>query len=316
MTAPVRPIALTIGVFDGLHRGHQAVIAATVEASRRRAGAAWVATFDPHPDTVVRGSAPRPCITPPDERAGLLHGMGVDRVEIVRFDREIQSLTPEGFLDRVLGPGAPLAALVVGADFRMGRERVGDRAYLESLGRSRGFEVREVPLVKGDDAKLSSTVLRQEIVAGRVERAAAIMGRPYALEGRIGSGAGRGTGLGYPTANLEIHPSKLLHAPGIYLSHNDLGGGEKWPGITYVGSASTFGPGPMRVEVHLLDFSGSLRGKVVKTMLISQLRADQVFSSAAELVRAMEQDLARARAYWAGAKLADQPSRPEHKIRS
>ena len=309
MTGPVRPIALTIGVFDGLHRGHRAVVAATVEAARERSGAAWVATFDPHPDTVVRGSAQRPWITPPDERAGLLHSMSVDRVEIVRFDREIQSLTPEGFLDRVLGPGAPLAVLVVGPDFRMGRERVGDRAYLESLGQSRAFEVREVPFVKGGDAKLSSTALRQEIVAGRVERAAAIMGRPYALEGRIGSGAGRGTGLGYPTANLEIHPSKLLPAPGIYISHNYLGGDEKRPGITYVGSASTFGPGPMRVEVHLLDFSGSLRGKVLKTMLISQLRADEVFSSAAELVQAMEQDLARARAYWASANLADHPSR-------
>jgi len=310
MTAPIRPIALTIGVFDGLHRGHHAVIAATVEAARGRAGAAWVATFDPHPETVVRGSAPRPCITPPDERAGLLHRMGIDRVEIVRFDREIQALTPEGFLDRVLGPGAPLAVLVVGADFRMGRDRVGDRAYLESLGRSRGFEVLEVPLLKGDGAKLSSTALRQEIVAGHVEHASEIMGRPYALEGRIGSGAGRGTGLGYPTANLEIHPAKLLPAPGIYLSYNDLGGGEKLPGITYVGSASTFGPGPVRVEVHLLDFSGSLRGRHLKTMLISQLRADEVFSSPAELVRAMEHDLARARAYWAGAQPADRASRP------
>jgi riboflavin kinase/FMN adenylyltransferase len=298
MTASTRPIALTIGVFDGLHRGHQAVIAATVEAAHRRAGAAWVATFDPHPDTVVRGSAPRPWITPPDERAGLLHRMGVDRVEIVRFDREVQSLAPEGFLDRVLGPGAPLEVLVVGADFRMGRERVGDRAYLESLGRSRAFEVQEVPLLAGDGAKLSSTALRQEIVVGHVESASAMMGRPYALEGRIGSGAGRGTGLGYPTANLEIHPAKLLPAPGIYLSHNDLGGGEQWHGITYVGSASTFGPGPIRVEVHLIDFSGSLRGKGLKTMLISQLRADEVFSSAAELVKAMEQDLARARAYF------------------
>jgi len=309
VTVATRPIALTIGVFDGLHRGHQSVIAETVRAARERAGAAWVATFDPHPETVVRGSAPRPWITPPGERASLLHGMGVDRVEIVRFDHEVQALAPDEFLDRVLGPGAPLTALVLGADFRMGRDRVGDCAYLKTLGRTRGFEVREVPLIRGEGAKLSSTALRQEIVAGRVDRASEILGRPYAMEGRIGSGAGRGTGLGYPTANLEIHPEKLLPAPGIYLSHNDLGGGERWPGITYVGSASTFGPGPIRVEVHLLDFSGSLRGRDLKTMLISQLRADEVFSSAEELVKAMERDLARARAYWAGAKTADPTSR-------
>jgi riboflavin kinase / FMN adenylyltransferase len=301
VTVTTRPIALTIGVFDGLHRGHQAVIAETVRAARERSGAAWVATFDPHPETVVRGSAPRPWITPPAERAGLLHGMGVDRVEIVRFDSQVQALSPEGFLDRVLGQGAPLKVILLGADFRMGRDRVGDCRYLETLGRSRGFEVREVPLIRGEGGKLSSTALRQEIMAGRVDRAAEILGRPYALEGRIGSGAGRGTGLGYPTANLEIHPAKLLPSPGIYLSHNDLGGGEQWPGITYVGSASTFGPGPVRVEVYLLDFSGSLRGRELKTMLISQLRADEVFSSADELVKAMERDLARARAYWAGA---------------
>jgi riboflavin kinase/FMN adenylyltransferase len=224
--------------------------------------------------------------------------MGGDRVEIVRFDPEIQSLRPEGFLDRVLGEGAPLAFLALGADFRMGRDRVGDRAYLEELGRSRKFEVFEVPLLLGGAAKLSSTALRQEITAGRMERAAEIMGRPYLLEGRVGSGAGRGTGLGYPTANLEIHPAKLLPAPGIYLSNNELGDGSLCPGMTYVGSASTFGPGPVRVEVHLLDFNGSLRGKPLKTLLISQIRADEVFSSPAELIRAMDQDLARAREYW------------------
>lgn len=304
MTTPKRPIALTIGVFDGLHRGHQEVIAATVAAGRERGGTAWVATFDPHPDTVVRKAAPRPWITPPDERVRLLHAMGIDRVEIVRFDAAVQSLLPEGFLDLVLGADAPLAALVVGGDFRMGRGRVGDRAYLEALGKSRGFEVREVPLLVRAGAKLSSTLLRQEVSEGNVERAAAMMGRPYALEGSVGSGSGRGATLGYPTANLEIHPEKLLPAPGIYLSHNELGD-KKWPGMTYVGSAGTFGPGPMRVEAHLIDYSGSLRGARLKSLLIAQLRTDEVFSSPGELVKAMDQDLAKARVYWAGRKPAD-----------
>ncbi|HEX7077362.1 MAG TPA: riboflavin biosynthesis protein RibF [Candidatus Eisenbacteria bacterium] len=296
MTAP-RPIALTIGVFDGLHRGHQAVIAATVAAAREREGSAWVATFDPHPDTVVRGSDPRPWITPPEERAALLHAMGIDRVEVVRFDREVQALTPEQFLDRILGPGAPLAALVLGPDFRMGKNRVGDARYLESLGARRGFVVREVPFLVGNGDKLSSTLLRREIGEGKVEEAEAIMGRPYALEGRVGGGAGRGTGLGYPTANLEIHPQKLLPAAGIYLSENELSG-KTWHGMTYVGSAATFGPGPVRVEVHLLDFQGSLRGKTLKTLLIGRLRADRIFDSPGALVEAMNDDLARARAHW------------------
>ncbi|MGH7681294.1 MAG: riboflavin biosynthesis protein RibF [Candidatus Eiseniibacteriota bacterium] len=302
MTSSARPIALTIGVFDGLHRGHQEVIAATVAAAKEHGGNSWVATFDPHPDTVVRGSAPRPWITPPEERAELLHGMGIDRVEIVRFDAAIQALSPEGFLDHV-GGSAPLRTLVIGGDFKMGKGRVGDRAYLEALGARRSFDVREVPLLTRGSSKISSTLLRQEIVEGRVERAAAMMGRPYELEGLVGSGAGRGASLGYPTANLEIRPEKLLPAPGIYLSYSELDG-KRWKGITYVGSAATFGPGPVRVEVHLLDFQGSLRGRRLKTLLISQLRADEVFSSKEELIKAMDLDLAKAREYWAASKLA------------
>ena len=298
MSTARRPIALTIGVFDGLHRGHRAIIDATVAAAREFGGAAWVATFDPHPDSVIRGLAPRPWITPPEERATLLHGMGVDRVEVVRFDRDVQALSPEGFLDRVLGSEAPLRALVVGPDFRMGKDRVGDRAYLEALGRKRGFRVREVPFLLESGTKLSSTLLRREIGAGRVVEAARILGRPYALDGIVGSGAGRGTGLGYPTANLELGPQKLLPAPGIYLSLNELGS-SRHPGITYVGNAGTFGPGPVRVEVHLFDFDGSLRGKSLKTLMIERLRADRIFDSSAELVRAMDEDLAQARARWA-----------------
>jgi riboflavin kinase/FMN adenylyltransferase len=230
--------------------------------------------------------------------------MGIGRVETVRFDEEIRALTPEGFLDRVLGPGAPLQALVAGPDFHMGKGRIGDRPYLEDLGRKRGFVYREVAFLVTEGGKLSSTRLRQEIAAGAVDRAADIMGRPYALEGTVGSGAGRGTTLGFPTANLEVRPEKLLPAPGIYLSQNQFDG-RSWPGITYVGSAGTFGPGPVRVEVFLIDFAGALRGRWLKTLLISQLRADRVFRSADELIRAMDDDLARARAFWAGARQAD-----------
>lgn len=293
-----RPIALAIGVFDGLHRGHREIVRTLVDRARSMGGSAWVASFDPHPDTVVRGVADRPWITPPEERAAILHEWGVDRVETVRFDPEIQALTPEEFLDRVLGAGAPLRVLVAGPDFRMGTGRVGDRAYLEAIGAKRGFTFVEVPFLLGAGTKLSSTRLREVILAGRMEEAAEMMGRRYALEGIVGSGAGRGAGLGYPTANLEVHPQKLLPAPGIYLSETPLEGSPR-AAVTYIGSAATFGPGPVRVEVHLLDFGGSLRGRRLKTLLISQLRADKVFSSQEELVRAMEEDLVLARARWA-----------------
>jgi riboflavin kinase/FMN adenylyltransferase len=300
MTLAARPIAMTIGVFDGLHRGHRQVIAATVEAAREHGGMAWVTTFDPHPDTIVRGLPPRPWITPPEEREELLHAWGVDRVHVERFDRSVQALDPEGFLDRVLGAEAPLRVLVIGPDFHMGKDRVGGRAYLESLGKRRGFTVREVPfLTQQDGAKLSSTLLRRLIEQGSVEEAQAMLGRPYALCGRVGSGAGRGTQLGYPTANLEVHPEKLLPAPGIYASENRFLDRSS-RGLTYVGSAGTFGPGPVRVEVHLLEHPGAvpLRGKWLVTSLVTRLRGDEVFASAAELVSAMDRDRARAAEYW------------------
>jgi riboflavin kinase/FMN adenylyltransferase len=304
MTLAARPIAMTIGVFDGLHRGHRQVIAAAVDAAREHGGMAWVTTFDPHPDTIVRGAPPRPWITPPEEREEILHSWGVDRVHVERFDRSVQALSPEAFIDRVLGPGAPLKVLVIGPDFRMGKDRAGDRVYLESLGGRRGFAVREVPfLTQQDGTKLSSTLLRRLLEQGAVEEAKAMLGRPYALRGRIGSGAGRGTKLGYPTANLEVHPEKLLPAPGIYASENRfLDRASR--GLTYVGSAGTFGPGPVRVEVHLLDHPGGepLRGKWLVTNLVARLRGDQVFASAGELVSAMDQDRARAAEYWSSEK--------------
>jgi len=300
VTLAARPIAMTVGVFDGLHRGHQHVIAATVEAAREHGGIAWVTTFDPHPDTIVRGLPARPWITPPDEREELLHALGVDRVHVERFDRSVQELDPEGFIDRVLGAGAPLVALIIGSDFRMGKNRVGDRAYLESLGKRRGFTVREVPfLTQKGGGKLSSTLLRQLIETGSIEEASEMLARPYALRGRIGSGAGRGKELGYPTANLEVHPEKLLPAPGIYVSENRFLGRSSH-GLTYVGSAGTFGPGPVRVEVHLTDHAGgeALHGKWLVTSLVKRLRSDQVFGSVEALVQAMDQDRARAAEYW------------------
>jgi riboflavin kinase/FMN adenylyltransferase len=131
-----------------------------------------------------------------------------------------------------------------------------------------------------------------------MEAAEAMMGRPYAVEGTVGSGAGRGSDLGFPTANLEIHPKKLLPPAGIYISDNEMEHATA-RGLTYVGSAPTFGPGPTRVEVFLVDFDGSLRGRTLKTLLRSKLRADKAFGSSEELVRAMEADVSSARAYWA-----------------
>jgi riboflavin kinase/FMN adenylyltransferase len=309
MTLTPRPIAMTIGVFDGLHRGHQRVIAATVEAAREHQGSAVVTTFDPHPDAIVRGAPPRPWITPPDEREELLHALGVDRVHVVRFDKDVQALTPEGFLDQVLGEGAPLRTLVIGPDFRMGRDRMGDRAYLEALGTKRGFDVREAPLLhEANGGKLSSTVLRKLLEEGRVEEASSMLGRPYALGGRIGSGAGRGKELGYPTANLEVRPEKLLPAPGIYVSDNRVLG-RSAHGITYVGSAGTFGPGPVRVEVHLLDHQAPepLGGKWLVTSLLERIREDRVFGSPEELILAMDRDRARAVEYWRSREKARAP---------
>jgi riboflavin kinase/FMN adenylyltransferase len=267
--------AVAIGTFDGVHRGHERVLSAARAPGLR----STVVTFDPHPRVVL--GFPVDLLTTLERRLELLEAAGVDETLVLRFDESLRSLAPEEFSERVLAAiGTEVVA--AGAGFRFGRGRAGDLELLARLG----FEVRPVPILDG----CSSSDVRALLHTGHVERAAMLLGRPPEADGIVVHGAGRGRLLGFPTANLDSPPDLLVPALGIYagavLGHR---------AAVSVGTNPTYGGTERRVEAHLLDFDGDLYGQRLVVELWQRLRDEAAFHSEAELVAAIEQDVARTR---------------------
>jgi riboflavin kinase/FMN adenylyltransferase len=287
--------ALTIGSFDGLHLGHQALIRSMVADAAKSGLPAVVLTFYPHPSVVLRGRRPAFYITPPDEKAALLSGMGVDHVITQTFDEALSKVTAEAFLDRLIGQLGMLS-LWVGEDFALGHEREGNRAYLKRAAAERSFELHVFPPVLVGGEVVSSTRVRESLRAGDVARVAVYLGRPFALTGRVVAGAHRGQQLGFPTANLEIHEEQAFPGRGVYacLAAVDH---ERLPAVTNVGLRPTFGdslPAPI-VETHLLDLSLDLYDRRLRLEFIERLREEQRFPDVEALKAQIRQDVARAR---------------------
>lgn len=300
--------AVASGVFDGLHLGHQAILAAAREHARAAAGPCVVMSFDPHPDVVLakgRFHSPPP-LTPLGEKRARLTRLGVDVFAVLPFTRELASLDPETFVERhILRPYAP-ATLVVGAGFALGRGRAGTVEVLRAIGAARGFAVEAVPLVEVDGAPVSSTRIRALLAAGRVDEAERLLGRRYSLAGTVVRGDGRGRELGYPTANLRLHEERLLPADGIYAVLARLPGEESArPAAMSVGMRPTFDGQVRTLEVHVLDWRGDLVGRAVEVEFVAWLRPELRFGSAGELVAAMDRDVADTRRRLAG--LAESP---------
>ncbi|TMQ70487.1 MAG: bifunctional riboflavin kinase/FAD synthetase [Candidatus Eisenbacteria bacterium] len=293
---------VTIGVFDGLHLGHQAILART--KARAEGGPCVVMSFDPHPDVVLaRGDfrSPPP-LTPLGEKRALLKSLGMDRFEVLPFTRELASLEPEAFVDRhLVAPFAP-SALVVGDGFALGRGRSGTVERLRTIGETRGFDVEAVPLVMMDGAPVSSTRIRASLGSGRVAEAGRLLGRRYGLAGTVVTGDGRGRELGFPTANLRLHEERLLPADGIYAVLASVAGQEGWhPAAMSIGVRPTFDGQVRTLEVHLLDWSGDLVGRTLAVEFVEWLRPELRFESVAALVAAMAGDVAETRRLLAGA---------------
>jgi riboflavin kinase/FMN adenylyltransferase len=275
------PRAVAIGTFDGVHRGHRAVIRAATEAGRT----ATVVTFDPHPRTVL-GNAARgdrvELLASLPRRLELLAACGVDDVLVVEFTPELAALPPEQFArEFLLSIGAEV--VVAGAGFRFGRERAGDLDLLRSLG----LDARAVPLVEG----ISSSRIRSLAHAGAVDQAALLLGRPVEVEGTVVSGDRRGGTLGFPTANLRVAPDLLVPAFGIYAG----AAGDRRAAVS-IGVNPHFGGVERRVEAFLLDWSGDLYGDRLVLQLWRRLREERAFESEAALVAQIERDVEETRA--------------------
>jgi riboflavin kinase/FMN adenylyltransferase len=300
--APV-PAAVSIGVFDGVHRGHQALLARNVDAARAGGLRSVAVTFDPHPAEVVRPDAVPAMLATLDRRVELLTGLGVDSVAVVRFDRAFSLLSPEEFFRAVLVERLGARAVLQGENFRFGHRGAGDLDTLRALAEPEGISVQTVGLAESGGVAISSTEIRRLLGEGDVGRAAELLGRPHRVPGKVVRGDGRGRGMGYPTANLDPPPRFAVPADGVYAGYC-LVAGQPWPAAISVGVNPTFGGSARQVEAYLLDADVDLYGMAVELDFVARLRGMVTFGSAAELARAIEADVAATRTALARAPAA------------
>jgi len=297
---------VTIGVFDGVHRGHQRIVGRATAAAAELGLPVVVVTFDPHPDEVVRPGAHPPHLGTARRRAELLAGLGVDAVCVLPFTREFSELGPDEFVHAVLVDRLHAVRVVVGEDFRFGYRAAGDVALLAELGEKYDFTAEGVPLLADDGVRISSSEIRERLAAGDVVAAARDLGRPHRVEGVVVRGQRRGRALGFPTANLETPPHTAIPADGIYagwLVSLDPGGGEqeRWPAAISVGTNPTFDGTERSVEAYALDRDDlDLYGTHVAVDFLARLREQVRFGSVDELVAQMRRDVDAARPLLAG----------------
>jgi len=288
---------VTLGTFDGVHRGHQALLQRARGRARERGLESTALTFRRPPQNYLGN--PKPLLMPPEKKIELL-GRFVERVVVLDFPT-VQHWTPREFVEGVLLRDLHAEVVVVGEDFRFGKARSGDTTTLRELGEELGFSVEVVEAVTVDGEVVSSTAIRRALRAGEVERAAKLLGRPPQLWGRVVPGSGQGRKLGFHTANLSLDPEVLVPAEGIYAAWA-LFQGEKRPGALYIGRRPTLGGcSALSVEVHILglDEKASLYGLEVEVQLLTRLREDRLFSSWEELRRQIARDVAETREFFA-----------------
>jgi len=294
----VRETVVTVGTFDGVHRGHHAVLEEIGERARRRGSRSVLVTFDRHPLTVVRPEAAPALLTTPDEKMAILAQSGLDYVAFLPFTWTLSRYTPEEFIRLVLLDRFRVAELVIGHDHGFGRSRSGSIDTARRLGTELGFDVDVVEAVTAGDETISSTKIRKAVAAGDVGRAARGLGRPYSFRGPVVHGMGRGRELSFPTANIEAPGGrKLLPLEGIYAVRASLRD-EICNGLLHLGPRPTFAGSPPSIELYLLDFDRDIYGERVQVDFLERLRGVKPFASAAELVEQMRRDEQRAREFF------------------
>lgn len=288
----LRASVVTIGAFDGVHRGHQAIISVAVQRARELGIPAVAITFDRHPQEAIQPEKTPPYLTTLTSRLRLLLENGVQDVLVLRFDRDLASLHPEEFLYSVLQKRLNARHIVVGRDFRFGYRRMGSVDYLREVQGRFGFEVEAVSDVLYRGERISSSRIRQTLLAGEVHEASAMLGRAYALEGVVVRGRRLGRELGYPTANLKLLTPQLVPRDGIYagrLLH--VRTGNVYTAAISVGVRPTVDGKNRTIEAYLLGFSGSLYGEEVHLAFFHRLRDEQKFESLHALKEQMDRDV-------------------------
>jgi riboflavin kinase / FMN adenylyltransferase len=306
-TGAARGAVVAVGNFDGVHLGHQAVIGAANEAARAAGAPFAVLTFEPHPRTVFQPGAPPFRLTPFRAKSRALEALGVDYLFTLHFDLDFAKKSAEEFVSEALVTALGVKAVVVGYDFVFGNKRRGTPDLLEAEGARHGFAVEVIaPVAAAGGVVYSSTQIREHLVAGRTREAAALLGRPWEIEGRVETGDRLGRTIGFPTANIEL-ADYLRPAAGVYAVRAafDDGAAPRWfDGAANLGWRPTVGGKDLRLEAHLFDFDGDLYGKHLRVALIERLRAEQRFDGLDALKAQIAADCQKARAILA----ANRPS--------
>jgi riboflavin kinase/FMN adenylyltransferase len=290
-----RPTVVTVGMFDGVHRGHRMLFDRVFEEAKRLDARSAVVTFDPHPLEVLAPDK-APCIlTTLEQRLGLFEDAGFDVALVLPFNKELSALSPIEFAREALVEELHVCKVLVGEDFRFGHDRAGNVATLADIGKDEGFEAEAVGLLGGDEGKISSSDVRLLLREGLVEGAASLLGRGYRLAGEVVHGDERGRTLGFPTANIKPHPRACLPALGVYAGWW-CWDGRRLAAAINVGVRPTFKQDdPPLTEVFVLDFDGDLYGEHGEVEFTARLRPEAKFDSAEALIAQMDEDVARTR---------------------
>lgn len=297
-----QPSVVTIGVFDGVHVGHQYLIRRVVEEAHARNMQAVVLTFFPHPDIVIRGLKGRYYLTTPEQRAEQLLKLGVDIVVTQTFDDSIRHVRAADFVDRLL-KHLNMKVLRVGADFAMGYQREGNIPFLTALGGEKGFVVEPIELIQSaeDDEIISSSRIREALEAGDMEQVRAYLGRGYALCGEVIHGKKRGRSIGFPTANIDVWEDQIIPRNGVYAGFAYLGDDRspenRLMAMTNVGISPTFMNTDITVEAYLLDFDRDIYGQKLTITFEKYLRPEAKFDSLDALIAQIQRDVDEGRVY-------------------
>ncbi len=294
--APGRPSAVTIGKFDGVHRGHRHLVELLKERAQREGVASVVVTLHPSPITVLRPGTLVTYLCSLEERVRLLQSLGVDSVGVLSFTSELAQLSYRDFAS-LLVDQLDMRLLAVGPDFALGRDRAGTVEALRAFGRERGFRVETVPLLSEADAKVGSGAVRDALARGDMETVRELLGRPFALRGPVVRGEERGNKIGFPTANIAVAPDLALPKFGVYVTRAYLGE-SAYASVTNIGERPTFGVGRPTIETHLLDFAGDCYERELRIELLHRLRDEHRFAGVDGLVAQIRRDVDGAKTYF------------------
>jgi riboflavin kinase/FMN adenylyltransferase len=286
---PGRDTVLTVGVFDGVHLGHKRLISELLRKARKRHLLAGVVTFRQHPEDIFSKNMKLPFLTDIETRSKLLKKAGVDFIVLLSFTRELAGLEARGFVG-LLQKYLRMRGLVVGPDFAMGKGRKGDATALAELGKEMDFDVTVVPPLIIDNEVVSSTTIRKAMAEGNMEKYRKFTGRSFNLHGKVVAGTGRGCGLGFPTANLNVNEGQALPPDGVYAGWAHANG-KVYRSMNNVGLCPTFDGTERTVEAYLLDYNGDLYGHELTVDFIAKLRDEKKFDSEAELKAQLTEDV-------------------------